>query len=159
MSRRYREIPADAIPARTRQAAASAVAFAATDLEIPPPAIHWFEDCGTTSGELLAGMGGSINMPAPPASSFEHEEGILGKAVSTDAGTIWLKAWMGARRSAEVAMHETLHALQARLMGPAHGRLEWEGREEQARAYESDSREIARTIEATTPHEGDNPNA
>lgn len=152
MTRRYRELPAAVIPARTRQAAMSAAAFASSELRTPPPVIRWFEDCPTTPAEAFAGLGGSINMPAPPAGSFEHEQGILGKEF---AGVVWLRADMGARRTAEVAMHETLHALQARLMGPAHGRLEWEGREEQARAYESDSREIARTIEATTPYEGD----
>jgi hypothetical protein len=154
MSRRYVEVPAAEIPTRTRQAAENAAAFAAADLGIPPPVIRWFEDCGTTSGELLAGMGGS-NMPAPPAGSFEEEQGILGKAVAAEPGTIWIKSHLGARRSCEVVLHECCHAFQRSLMGPAQGRIELQGREEMARTYESDSRGIARAIETTTPYEGE----
>ncbi len=153
-SRRYVEIPADAIPARTRQAAASAAAFAATDLGIPTPGIRWFADSPTTAAEAFAGL---VNgqTPPPPAGSFEHEQGIVGKTAAADDGVIWVKAWQGARRTAEVAMHETLHVWQWRLVGPSQGPHEWAGREEQARAYVSDSREIARTIELTTPYEGE----
>jgi len=158
MSRRYVEIPADAIPARTRQAAENAAAFAAADLGIPPPAIRWFEDCGTTSGEFLAGMGGP-NMPAPPAGSFEHDVPIVGQTAAADDGAIWVKAWLGARRTAEVVLHEACHAFQRHVMGPPHGRIEYAGREEQARAYQSDAQEIARSIAAATPYEGDPRNA
>jgi hypothetical protein len=154
MSRRYREIPADAIPARTRLAATNAAAFAATHFEIPPPVIRWFEDCPTTSAEAFAGLVNGMT-PGPPADSFEEEQGILGKAEAAEPDTIWVKAWMGAQRSCEVVLHEACHAFQRHLMGPAQGRLEFDGREEQARTYEADSLDLARAIATTTPYEGE----
>jgi hypothetical protein len=144
MSRRYREIPAAAVPARSRQAAENAVRFASVDLAIDVPEIRYFDDCPTTPGEFLAGMAGAMNMPPPPPLSFEHAAGILGKAGADDV--VWLRADMGARRMAEVALHEVLHVFQRTFMGPSQGPHEHAGREAQARTYEADSREIARAI-------------
>lgn len=154
MTRRYVEVDAAEIPTRTRLAAENAAAFARVDLDMPALTVRWFADCPTTAREAFAGL---VNgqTPPPPAGSFEHDVPIVGQTAAADDGAIWVKAWLGAQRTAEVVLHEACHAFQRHLMGPPHGRIEYAGREEQARAYESDSRGIARTIAATTPYEGD----
>lgn len=140
---RYREVDAATLPPRHRQAAENAVRFASVDLAIGVPEIRYFTDCGPTSAEFLAGMGGG-NMPPPPSGSFEHERPILGKAGRDDV--VWLRADVGARRLAEIAFHETLHVWQRREIGPAQGPYEFDGREAQARQYETDLRGIAASI-------------
>jgi hypothetical protein len=152
MTRRYREIPAAEVPARPRLAAEDAVRFASVDLAIDVPEIRYFTDSWTTSGEAWAGLTNAMS-PPPPVGSFEEPDGILGKAGSDDL--VWLRADLGARRMAEVALHETLHVFQRRLVGTAQGRLEFDTREAQARTYEADLREIARAITTTEgAHDG-----
>jgi len=56
---------------------------------------------------------------------------------------------MGRVQAAATALHEACHIFQRRLLGPARGRLEFDGREAQARAYADDLREIARAIATT----------
>jgi hypothetical protein len=144
---RYIEIPAAEVPLREREAAAGAVSFAALDLGMgPAPAIRWFAPCPPRAGEAWAGLTSAMT-PPPPEGSFEMHAPIHGKAGSDDL--VWIRAGLGRRRTAEVAMHETLHVFQRRLLGPAQGRLEFDGREAQARAYADDLREIARAITTT----------
>jgi len=143
---RYIEVPAEGVPLREREAVAGAVSWAALDLEMPAPAIRWFGPCPTTSGELLAGMAGTANMPPPPEGSFEEDRRIRGYVSPQDPGTIWIHAGMGRVQAAATALHESLHSWQHNLMGPSRGPLEFAGREEQAAAYANASREIARSI-------------
>jgi len=147
MTRRYREVDASEIPVRTRRAAESAVAFASTHLGIIRPEVRWFVACPPTVGEMFAGMTSAM-APGPPPGSFEVDEAILGQTASDEL--VWLRANLGARRTAEVAMHEVAHVFQRRLMGSPQGSLEYDGREAQARAYETDLREIARSIANAT---------
>lgn len=143
MSRRYAEVDAADVPRRTRLAAENAVRFAAVDLEITPPAIRWFTDCPATPGEAWASLENRMT-PPPPAGSFEHPKPIYGKAGADDA--VWIRVGLGPRLTASTALHETLHVFQRRLVGPAHGPLEFAGREAQARGYETDLAGIAESI-------------
>ena len=147
---RYIEVAAGEVPLREREAAAGAVSWAVLDLEMPPPRIRWFGPCAPTSAELLAGMAGTANMPPPPEGSFEQDRRIRGYVSPQDPGTIWIHVGMGRVQAAATALHEACHVFQATLMGPSRGPLEFTGREEQAAAYASDSREIARSIANAT---------
>jgi hypothetical protein len=151
MTRRYREVDAAAVPARSRQAAEDAVRFASMHLGIARPEVRWFVDCPPTAGEAFASLANAMT-PGPPVGSFEEDAAILGRTASDEL--VWLRADLGARRTAEVALHEVLHVYQHRLVGPAQGSLEYDGREAQARAYETDLRGIAASI-VTATREGD----
>jgi hypothetical protein len=89
MTRRYREVDASEIPARTRRAAESAVAFAATHLGITRPEVRWFVSCPPTAGEAFACLANAM-APGPPVGSFEEDAGILGKTASDEL--VWLRA-------------------------------------------------------------------
>jgi hypothetical protein len=152
---RYAEIPADEVPLREREAAAGAVSWAALDLEMPAPRVRWFGPCPPTSAELLAGMGGAMNMPEAPAGSIEHDGRIRGYVSPQDPGTVWIHVGMGRVQAALTVLHEVCHSYQHNLMGPARGRHEFDGREAQAAAYASASREFARAIATTKgAHDG-----
>ena len=150
MTRRYVEVDAGQVPARCRQAGENAVTFAATDLGIPRPAIRWFADSPTTAAEAFAGLMNAMT-PPPPAEAFDDERAIVGK--SHGDGCVWIRADVDPRRTAEIALHETLHEWQAAQIGPAHGAHEYEGRELQARTYSADLAEVARAIANSTKGE------
>jgi len=145
---RYIEVAAEEVPLREREAAAGAVSWAALDLEMPAPAIRWFAECPTTAGEAWTGLTNAMTPPPPPG-SFEIDRRIRGYVSPQDPGTIWIHVGMGRVQAAATALHEACHVFQATLMGPSRGRLEFTGREEQAAAYASNSREIARAIATT----------
>jgi hypothetical protein len=145
---RYIEVAAGEVPPREREAAAGAVSWAALDLEMPAPAIRWFAPCPPRAGEAWAGLTNAMT-PPPPADSFDIGQRIRGYVSPQDPGTIWIHVGMGRVQAAATALHEACHVFQATLMGPSRGRLEFTGREEQAAAYASNSREIARAIATT----------
>ena len=145
---RYIEVPAESVPLREREAAAGAVSWAALDLGMPAPAIRWFTDCPTTAGEAWTGLTNAMT-PPPPADSFDIDRRIRGYVSPQDPGTVWIHVGMGRVQAALTALHEACHTFQATLMGTARGRLEFDGREAQARAYADDLREIARAIATT----------
>jgi len=145
---RYVVVPASAVPARTRRAAEAAVSFAAVDLELtPPPTIVWYDDLPPTAAEMSAAMGTSLPTPAPPPDSFEMDQRIRGRVLDTQA--VWLHAWAGASRTAQTALHETVHVFQHRLQGPARNRAEYQGREVQATDYADGLAEVAEVIANT----------
>jgi hypothetical protein len=145
---RYREVPAEEVPLREREAAAGAVSWAGLDLEIPAPVVRWFTEAGATSAEFLAGMGGG-NMPPPPEGSFDHRP-IRGYVSPQDPGVVWLHAGMGRVQAAATALHEACHSWQHSVAGPARGPVEFSGREAQAATYARDQRELARSIANAT---------
>ena len=112
------------------------------------PAIRWFAPSATTAGEAWTGLTNAMTPPPPPG-SFEIDRRIRGYVSPQDPGTVWIHAGMGRVQAAATALHECQHSWQHLLEGPARGPLEFTGREEQAAAYASDSREIAREIATT----------
>ena len=146
---RYREVPAEEVPLREREAAAGAVSWAALDLEMPAPRVRWFVPCPPTAGEAWAGLTFAMT-PPPPAGSFEIDQRIRGYVSPRDPGTVWIHAGMGRVQAALTAIHEVCHTFQNMLVGPARGPLEFDGHERQAATYASDSREIALAIANAT---------
>ena len=105
---RYREVPADEVPLREREAAAGAVSWAALDLEMPAPAIRWFAPSAATAGEAWAGLTSAMT-PPPPEGSFEIGQRIRGYVSPQDPGTIWIHVGMGRVQAAATALHEACH--------------------------------------------------
>ena len=146
---RYIEVPPGEASRPEREAAAGAVSWAAADLEMPLPRIRWFLRCPPSAAEAWAGILNGI-APAPPEGAFEIDRPIRGYVSPQDPGTIWIHVGMGRVQTAATALHEACHVFQAALMGPAQGRLEFDGREQMAAAYSRDLRDVARAIASTT---------
>ncbi|MGI8514501.1 MAG: hypothetical protein ACR2NT_05050 [Acidimicrobiia bacterium] len=90
LERPYSEVSPDLVPATVRSAAVVACGAAAADLNIPQPAIRWFQ-------------------PGSKAdAAFVDRRDLNGMSVA-GSGEIWLRSSMGTREAAETAAHETAH--------------------------------------------------
>jgi hypothetical protein len=141
MTRRYCAVSVGTIPEIDRRAAAAALRWAAADLElVAPPTIAWFTD--RHDGSLSMG-----NLPPTPPGDFDHAAGVVGR--TNGDGLVWVRAYMGPRKTAEIVLHEALHHFQHQLAGVPLGDLERAGRERMALDYQSEMAGIAAAIAAT----------
>mgnify|MGYP001104338501 CR=1 FL=1 len=105
---KFIEVSQSEIRAEKVEAAVRMLAYSCKQLEIPAPELNWF-----------APAENPFNFKA--VSKFKHSSNILGLAdhrgLLHHGGTIWVRADLPAKETAEIVAHETLHIMQFYTLG------------------------------------------
>ena len=104
---RYIEVEQGAIRKDKVEAALRMMAYSCSKLKIPAPRLRWFAEPNSPFKFEAVG-------------EFEHDKDILGladpKGLLEHGGTIWVRADLPEKETAETVAHETLHVMQFHTM-------------------------------------------
>ncbi len=108
---RYIEVEQGAIRKDKVEAALRMMAYSCSKLKIPAPRLRWFAEPNSPFKFEAVG-------------EFEHDKDILGladpKGLLEHGGTIWVRADLPEKETAETVAHETLHVMQFYTMAIKH---------------------------------------